>query len=264
VLLDVEDRNVHAWLTRSDQFVLTEHLGTYGLREWNAGTYKTVAERMEDALREAGGRMPIKRLVQTMADDGVPEGTARANLCNERFARLTKAMIGLAETSSAPASRDGQLGGPDVEVPDGDPGSGPRTRLTCKAAPERVTIAGEDVGVNERRQAVLLGCNLFDERFQRLARHARDREELPACWAMDEKGLLAPQRSRYGSQASWMRSAYRHLEMALFRIAREDGLLGPTEEITGDRCESADRSSGFEGVDAIQFPDDIEDCIVLG
>ena len=90
---------------------------------------------------------------------------------------------------------------------------------------EYVYIAGFELRVNTEREAVLPGCGLYDKRFQVLAEYALEHGELPDYWHRDRNGHLTPDRSRYSYHDSFSRSAYRHLERALYRIAKADGLL---------------------------------------
>ena len=92
-------------------------------------------------------------------------------------------------------------------------------------AGEEVSIEGYRLQVNHERGTVAPDSSLYDEKFQRLARFAREKGELPAFWSEDENGNLVPDRSRYQDEVSWDRSAYQRLAQALYRIVKKDGLI---------------------------------------
>ena len=159
--------------------------------------------RSQESLKQAGSK--------AFADGDLP----RVGAIRDELERL-EAFLG--QVSSLPAEwqkikGEQQMAGDVSGVQAPKPGT------------EWVSIGGHELKVNTEREAVLPGCGLFNEKFQDLARFAQQRGELPDFWVEDEQGNLIPRRDRYSYDESWTRSAYRHLERALFRIAQSDGLL---------------------------------------
>jgi hypothetical protein len=93
---------------------------------------------------------------------------------------------------------------------------------------ETVQMEGYTLEVNHPRQSILPGSGLRDAQFQELARFALDRGEFDgrrhSPWVR-RNGYLSPDPEDYIDEASFERSAYRHLEKALYRIALADGLI---------------------------------------
>lgn len=86
-----------------------------------------------------------------------------------------------------------------------------------------VEMEGYELRVNHARMAVLPGCGLYDEKFQRLARLALEQGELPPYWTW-KNGILMPD-AIYKDHNSFYKSAYRHVEFGLYRIAARLGLF---------------------------------------
>lgn len=101
----------------------------------------------------------------------------------------------------------------------------PRPAAERDEKKDHVVLEGLQLEVNHRRQAVLPGCGLYDPKFQRLAEFARAEGELPDFWIRDAKGVLIPDPDRYTDSDSFQRSAFRHLERALYRVCTHKRLL---------------------------------------
>jgi len=108
--------------------------------------------------------------------------------------------------------------------------AGETDRLAPRRARDTVRILDYTLEVNHRRKAVLPASGLRDRQFQDLARYALSRGEFNhrrhSKWE-ERNGYLAPDPEDFTDNISWERSAYRHLEKALYRIAVKDGLIGP-------------------------------------
>ncbi len=96
-----DDRNIHACLVTTDDFVTTEARGTYGLQEWDVRSYRSVADRVEDFLRRRGRPVPMWKIVEVFAAQQVPEGNVRACFGQQRFRRHSDGTIGLREWRNA-------------------------------------------------------------------------------------------------------------------------------------------------------------------
>ncbi|MGD9495033.1 MAG: hypothetical protein AB7Y46_01860 [Armatimonadota bacterium] len=92
-----DDRSIHACLTSHDEFVLTQDLGVYGLREWGVRPYLTAADRVEAYLRQRGRPAPIWQIVAALEAEGVPESNVRASFGQHRFTVHADGTIGLSE-----------------------------------------------------------------------------------------------------------------------------------------------------------------------
>jgi DNA-directed RNA polymerase alpha subunit len=84
-LAEIADRNVHACLTYYDEFVPTGERGMYGLEEWGIERYQTTADRVEELLRSHQRPLDIRRIIELLGNEGVPENNIRACLDQMRF-----------------------------------------------------------------------------------------------------------------------------------------------------------------------------------
>lgn len=92
-----DERYVHGCLVNSDEYILTAELGTYGLREWGVTPYLTVADRIEQFLRQRKYPLPLKEIVRVFRDQGVPENNVRTCLRQRRFHVAPDGVVRLSE-----------------------------------------------------------------------------------------------------------------------------------------------------------------------
>jgi len=94
-LKQVTERSVHACLTTYSDFVLTEHLGVYGLCEWNVERYKTVGYQIEEFLSSRGRPVALQEIESVLTREGVPIANITAAITQQRFIRYEDGTVGL-------------------------------------------------------------------------------------------------------------------------------------------------------------------------
>jgi RNA polymerase sigma factor (sigma-70 family) len=207
---------VHHCLMGDPECVMTGAPGTYGLKSWGVERRQTVADRLEQLLRERGAPLPMREVCTILGREGIKETNIQACLHQQRFVRTESRSIGLSEWG--------------LGAPTGD----------ASGEHDYVWLVGERLQVNLKRKAALVGSGLRTDRFQRLVRFAGTEGELTGDWREDAEGNLMLDRRRYASDNSWTASSHSSLERALFRIARAKGLISQA----GARSPSASASSG--------------------
>ncbi|MCX7599642.1 MAG: hypothetical protein N2512_12365, partial [Armatimonadetes bacterium] len=111
----VSDHTVHGCLVRCEEFVLTQRLGTYGLRRWGVEPYRTVADRVEELLERAGRPLDKREIAEALAKEGVPYNNVQAAFKQRRFRVYPDGCVGLSKWGSTaeaaqPTSADGDAG----------------------------------------------------------------------------------------------------------------------------------------------------------
>jgi len=92
---DVTERSVHSCLTAHSDFVVTEHLGVYGLREWNVERYRTAGDQVEELLNSLGRPVDLREIKSLLGQEGVPGPNIDAAMGQRRFVRYEDRTVGL-------------------------------------------------------------------------------------------------------------------------------------------------------------------------
>lgn len=93
-----DDRSIHACLSVDDAFIPTGR-GVYGLREWGMERYLTVADRIEQYLRDRGRPTALATIIADFGAQGVSDAAIRAALAQNqhRLVQYTDGTVGLRE-----------------------------------------------------------------------------------------------------------------------------------------------------------------------